>query len=116
MDKSMRLFALVLVMLVCVTGAALAQTAQDITQDCLFNGAKGSSIKDASYRTVWESTVKNGVHSITVEAPQGQTIGGLLIRWRSWPLALKMEARTEDGSWMEVGGCEADFLAQKQPK
>ena len=96
-------------------GAACAEPAQDITQLCLYNGGKGASIKDDSYRTVWESTRKNGIHSLTVEAPQGQLIGGILIRWRTWPLALTVEAKDESGAWRTVGGCEADFLAQYIP-
>ena len=96
-------------------GAALAEQAQDITQLCLYNGAKGVSIKDDSYRTVWESSRRNGIHSLTIEAPEGQTIGGILIRWRTWPLALTMEVRDENGAWQTIGGCEADFLAQYIP-
>ncbi len=96
-------------------GAACAEPAQDITQLCLYNGGKGASIRDDSYRTVWESTRKNGIHSLTVEAPQGQLIGGILIRWRTWPLALTVEAKDENGVWQAVGGCEADFLSQYIP-
>lgn len=96
-------------------GAACAEPAQDITQLCLYNGGKGASIKDDSYRTVWESSRKNGIHSLTIEAPEGQTIGGILLRWRTWPLALTMEAQDENGVWKTIGGCEADFLAQYLP-
>lgn len=96
-------------------GTALAERAQDITQLCLYNGSKGASIKDDSYRTVWESTRKNGIHALEIAAPEGQTIGGLLIRWRTWPLSLVWEAKDENGVWQSVGSCEADFLAQYIP-
>lgn len=109
-------WALVMALMIALfAGAAFAETAQDITQLCLYNGGKGASIKDDSYRTVWESSRKNGIHSLTIEAPEGKTIGGILIRWRTWPLALTMEAQDEYGVWQTVGGCDADFLAQYIP-
>ena len=114
MYKSIR-WLLAAAILLCQMGAAAAETAEDITALCLYNGGKGSSIRDQSYRTVWESTRRSGVHSLVIEAPEGQTIGGILIRWRSWPLALTMEARNEAGEWEAIGGCEADFLAQYLP-
>lgn len=115
MHKSMcRLLAAAAIWL-CLMGTAFAETAENITQDCLYNGSKSASIRDDSYRTVWESTRNGGIHSITVEAPEGKTIGGILIRWKSWPLALQMEKRNEAGEWETTGGCEADFLAQYIP-
>ena len=115
MYKSIGRALLMAVFLLGLLSAACAQTAEDITQMCLYNGSKSASIKDESYRTVWKSSRREGVHSLTVEAPEGQTIGGLLIRWRTWPLALKVEARDELGQWYELDGCEADFVAQYIP-
>lgn len=104
-----------LVILFCLLGNACAETAQDITALCLYNGGKGSSIRDESYRTVWESSRRNGRHSLVIEAPEGQTIGGILIRWYDQPQALVMEGMNEQGNWQMIGGCEADFLAQFIP-
>jgi len=114
MHKSIR-WLLTAFFLLCLIGAAAAETAQDITALCLYNGGKGASIRDDSYRTVWESTRRNGVHSLTIEAPEGKTIGGILIRWRTWPLVLTVEKRNEAGEWETIGGCDADFLAQYLP-
>ena len=115
MHKRLRWLLAAAAALLCLLGAACAETAEDITQLCLFNGGKGASIKDDSYRTVWESSRRNGVHSLVIEAPEGKAIGGILIRWRTWPLALTMESRDENGTWQTIGGCEADFLAQYIP-
>ncbi len=113
MYKSIRYALALLAVLICLP--ACAETARDITQSCLFNGARGVSLKDDSYRTIWESSPKNGKHAITVEAPQGETIGGVLIRWAVQPLALAAEAMDETGQWQAIPGCEADFLAQYLP-
>ena len=102
-------------LLLCLIIGAQAEAAKDITQTCLYNGANGYSIKDDSYGTIWESSWKNGIHSLTIEAPEGQTIGGVLIRWHSWPLALNMQVCSENGDWETIGGCDADFLAQYIP-
>ena len=115
MYKSIGRALLLAAAMLCLMGAACAEMARDITQLCLYNGGKGASIKDESYRTVWESSRRDGKHSLTVEAPEGQTIGGLLIKWRTWPLALKVEARDEQGQWEELPGCDGDFLAQFIP-
>jgi len=104
-----------LAVLLLLLGAACAETAQDITQLCLYNGGKGTSIRDESYRTVWESSRRNGKHSLTIEAPEGEVIGGILTRWRTWPLALTMEGLDENGVWQAMDGCGADFLAQYIP-
>lgn len=115
MYKSLRWLIAALAIEFCLLGAACAEVAEDITQACIYNGGKGSSIKDASYRTVWESSRKNGRHVLTIEAPEGQTIGGLLIRWNCEPLALKVEIMDDTGEWRIAGECEADFLAQYIP-
>ena len=114
MYKSICRLAACLAALLCLCGAACALAAQDIPQDCLFNGAAANSLKDESYNTVWKSGRKNGVHSLTVEAPQGQTIGGLFIRWHCDPLALTVETQTA-GEWQSSLDCEGDFLAQYLP-
>ncbi len=115
MYKCMRRLLLLAAALLCLCGAAGGETARDITSGCLFNGAYGNSIRDEFYTSVWESSRRNGVHALVVEATQGQTIGGLLIRWRTRPLALRMEAQNAAGEWETIGGCEADFLAQYIP-
>lgn len=115
MHKSLRWILSLAAVMLCLLGTAVAQEAEDITRACVINGGKGSSLKDESYRTVWESSRKNGYHALVVEAPEGQTIGGLLIRWRSWPVALVMQAKDEAGEWSTIGGCEADYLAQYIP-
>ena len=86
--------------------------AEDITMDCALNGYTGAmDLRDGAYKSYWSSTMQNGVHSLTITAPAGKTIGGVLIRWKSWPLAVAAQVM-KNGRWTAVSVCEADFMAQ----
>lgn len=56
MFTRIRLTMALMMVLLCLFGVARAEMAEDITVDCLFNGDKGRSLKDDSYRTVWVSS------------------------------------------------------------
>ena len=92
-----------------------AVLAEDITLECALNGYTGARqllhLKDNVYKTYWESTKRNGVHSLRVTAPEGKTAGGILIRWKSWPLAVSVQVPSGD-DWVTVTVCDADFVAQ----
>lgn len=96
--------------------AAAEEPAEDITMQCALNGYWGEThpgdMRDNTYKSFWESYKRNGVHALTVTAPPGKTIGGMLIRWRSWPLAVKVQVQQENGEWETVASCDADFVAQ----
>ena len=89
--------------------------AEDITMASLLNGYPGdkhpTNMRDNTYKTFWTSAKQEGVHSLTVTAPEGKTIGGLLIRWASWPMAVSAQVK-RDGEWVTVASCDADFMAQ----
>ena len=89
--------------------------AEDITMDSALNGYAGEThpmkMRDGIYKTYWESMLREGAHSLTITAPAGKTIGGVLIRWKSWPVALVAQVRQDDG-WEEIAACDADFIAQ----
>lgn len=112
-----------------VIGGALAEPAdppdsrslplaEDITLSCAYNGYDGPrnllQLKDNVYKTYWESTKRNGVHSLRVTAPSDKTVGGVLIRWKSWPLAVSVQVPVGD-DWVTVATCDADFVAQYIP-
>ena len=92
--------------------------AEDITLDCTLNGYVGithpTSMRDNNYGTAWTSYKRDGVHQLTVSAPKGKTIGGILIRWRSWPMAVAVQVQKK-GEWVTVASCDADFMAQYIP-
>lgn len=99
---------------VMLCGLALAeQMAEDITLDCLLNGySNPGKMRDGNYKTYYESVLRNGKHSVVITAPEGKTVGGILIKWRSWPVAVEIQAQDEKGEWQTVNACEADFVAQ----
>ena len=92
--------------------------AEDITQEVAFNGYWGpqgiSELRDNRYQTYWTSVRRSGVCSLTVTAPKGKKVGGLLIRWRSWPLAVSIQVPKGD-QWETVTSCDGDFAAQYIP-
>ncbi len=124
----MKLFKGILILLAALLlcGAALAEDAQpapeastearDITMDCALNGYWGSEspgkMRDNDYQTFWESVRRSGAHSLTITAPEDETIGGVLIRWRSWQQPALVQVENADGKWETVASCEADFNAQ----
>ena len=89
--------------------------AEDITLACALNGYVGdrhpTRMRDNGYRTYWESIKRDGVHSLTVTAPAGKKIGGILIRWKTWPLAVDVQEHRGD-EWVTIASCDADFVAQ----
>ena len=89
--------------------------AEDITMASAVNGYTGDehplALRDGVYKSYWTSTLREGAHALTLTAPEGKTIGALLIRWKSWPLAVAAQVM-RDGSWTTIAECEADFMAQ----
>ena len=89
--------------------------AEDITMACALNGYVGdkhpTNMRDGIYKTYWTSAKIEGAHSLTITAPAGKTVGGVLIRWASWPLAVAAQVKQGD-EWVTVASCDADFMAQ----
>ena len=89
--------------------------AEDITMACALNGYVGdehpTKMRDNAYKSYWESPLQNGERYLTVTAPEGKTVGAILIRWASWPVAVDVQER-RDGEWVTVATCDADFVAQ----
>lgn len=112
----MKHFLATLFLLLALLGLAAAEPAVDITMDCALNGYWGEkspgNMRDESYKSYWKSVPSSGVHALTVEAPAGQSVGGILIRWRTWPLAAAVQAQNEQGEWVTVAESDADFNAQ----
>lgn len=98
--------------------AAPLPPAEDITLDCLLNGYAGAthptSMRDKNYGTAWKSYRRDGVHQFAISAPEGKTVGGILIRWSTWPMAAAVQVQ-RNGEWVTVASCDADFMAQYIP-
>ena len=108
-----------LLLLLTLVGFAAAEPATDITMECALNGYWGDkapgNMRDGAYKSYWQSQSSSGTHSLTVEAPAGRLVGGILIRWRTWPLAAAVQVQDAEGNWTTVAECDADFNAQYIP-
>ena len=89
--------------------------AEDITMACALNGYTGdkhpTDMRDGGYKSYWTSIKRDGAHALTITAPRGKTVGGILIRWASWPIAVAAQVKEND-AWVTVASCDADFLVQ----
>lgn len=110
--------------LVPVTGeeimAAVARNAElppceDITHDCTYNGYEIKYLHDGSYMTFWEGSFRGDGRTLEIAAPEGQVIGGVLLKWRLPPIALYMQARNEQGEWENIASFDGKFYAQYYP-
>ena len=96
------------------------QDARDITMACGLNGywdhQAMEKIRDGKPRTIWESKPVNSEHSLTVEAPEGEIIGALLLSWRTFPVAVDIQEWNETTeTWETKLTGDADFNAQYIP-
>ena len=91
-----RLFFLLLTLCLLLPLAALAQEAQDITRDCIVNKQawdekKPDKVRDGNYATFYKG------QAVTIQAPEGQTIGALLIKWQVQPKVKVVLLRSDNG-------------------
>ena len=93
--------------------------ARDITRECLLNGLLVNQhvdqMRDGKYRTFWEASAKNGVRALYITAPEGEKAGGLLVRWRTDPVAAAIQVQDAEGVWQTVASCDGEFHAQYIP-
>lgn len=120
--KWMLAFAVCLCML--TASAAWAETvidpaqplAEDITDLCQYNHATISKLHDHSYKSFWEAVLVRGETSLIITAPEGKTIGGVLLRWRLPPVALNVQVPgEEEGTWVTVADYDGKYYAQFYP-
>lgn len=91
--------------------------ARDISLQCQFNGRSGAShpLTDGSYTGDFETANQNGVHSLRITVPEGETAGAVYIQWHMLPVAVNVQVPGEDGSWTTVADSDGDFYAQYIP-
>lgn len=97
-----------LLLLPCI---GMAETAQDITEACLLNDREFNRFAPDDLRDRDHISFYTG-SNLTITAPAGQEIGGLVLRWRTINppgVILKTEVK---GQWQELQRAEPDFAAQ----
>ncbi len=106
-----KLIILLIVLLACVPCAALAETAEDITLDCIINGRACNvhapeDIRDGDFITFYSGS------AVTVEAPAGKLIGGLELKWRTISMPGVIIKTQVNGKWVEVLRDGPNYAAQ----
>ncbi len=91
-----RLMLLIFLLCALLCTAALADEARDITNDCIINKQEWSEKKPGEVRDDNYATVYRG-QAVTIQAPEGEKIAALLIKWQVQPKADVVVTASEDG-------------------
>ena len=115
-------FRLRLLMLVCLCLLPLAALGEasptdmeqplavDITADCLLSGSgRMDYIRDGAYNTIWDSSYNGGKSALIFSAPAGSTLGGIMIHWWRFPLAITIQTPDGQGGWRYVEIVEGKY-------
>jgi len=109
-------FWILLCLLCLLTLPALADEAQDITDRCTItvSNASGSMNKmfDGNYTTEWVSSHRGYVQ---VDAPAGESVHGLYVKWGHFITNWRVEALDASGNWATVYETEDQFYNQYIP-
>ncbi len=109
MKRFLFLFAMLLALL--LPCAALADTAEDISTECLinnreFNRHAPDDLRDGDYVSFYSGS------AVTIQAPAGKTIGGLELKWRTIDMPGVIVKAQVKGQWVEVLRAGPDFAVQ----
>ncbi len=102
---------LVLLALLLLPCMALADTAQDITTDCIINNRAYDRHApqdwwDHDYTSFYSGS------ALTIQAPEGESIGAVVLRWRTiYPPTVILKTQ-QKGQWKEIQRAEPDYAAQ----
>ncbi len=106
---------LLLVLLLAGTGTALAETAREITAECVMTPASRKkefqNALDRSYRTFWNSMAGKGAQ-VDVKVPAGEEASGVWFQWYEHEHAIALQVKDENGNWQEVCHSEGQFLSE----
>lgn len=93
---------------------ALADTAQDITAQCVINNRDYNEhapedFRDGNYGSFYTSS------TLTIEAPEGTQIGAVVLRWRDLTPPTVILKISEKDKWVELKRVEPDYASQYIP-
>lgn len=96
-----RLFGLLLIALLLLPCAALCEEAADITAECVINNRTYNKhapedVRDGDFITYFTGS------ALTIEAPEGQLIGSLELKWRTISPPAAIIKVQENGKWVEI--------------
>ena len=97
-----------LLLLPCI---AAADTAQDITAECIINNREYNEHAPEDHRDGNYGSYYTG-SSLTFVAPQGKQIGAVVLRWRDLTPPTVILKTGEKDKWVEIKRAEPDYAAQ----
>ena len=108
MKRFLLLLLLAALLLPC---AALADVAEDITTQCVVNNREYNrhapeDIRDGDYITFYTGS------AVTITAPEGKTIGGLQLKWRTIAMPGVIVKAQVNGNWVEILRDGPNYAAQ----
>ena len=92
--------------------------ARDISAECLLGGRRmgpNHPLTDGKYGQAVRSGMKEGVHAMVITAPEGETIGGLSVRWEQNGMPLAVEILNASGEWVTAAETDGDFFVDYIP-
>ena len=106
----MRKLIWMLAALLTLAPAALAQTAQEMTDRCAFSSVGKKTLDrmtDGNYQTYWASS-SNGSAYVEIEAEDA--IGGVYVQFYDDAAAFDVQTRDASGAWQTVAQTDGAFL------
>jgi len=106
-----RMLIMLALMLALLPAVALAETAQDITTECVINNRTYNKhapddIRDGDFITFYSGS------AVTINAPEGKKIGGLELKWRTINMPGVIIKTQVKGQWVEVMREGPNYAAQ----
>ncbi len=111
MNKQMITLYLCLLILLGAT-ASLAQTAQEITAQCVVRNQAGSllkSVTDGSYESAW---ICSSTDRLLISSEHGERIAGLYLQFSNATCPFEVQTQDENGKWKSIYTSEAPFLTE----
>ena len=113
--------AMILIAVLFCCGAACAETAKDITNQCRFYAGSGrtgdyafAKCKDRNYKTYWKTN--NGASCyVEVTVPGDQAASGVMVQFYEHPHAWGVQIQDTDGNWTDAGHTDGSYLAEYLP-
>lgn len=107
----MKRLLILLSLLLCLPLWAAAETAEDITTACVINNRAYNKhapddIRDGDYITYFSGS------AVTIEAPEGKSIGGLELKWRTISMPGVIIKTQQNGQWVEILRDGPNFATQ----
>lgn len=106
-----RMLIMLALMLALLPAVALAESAQDITTECVINNRTYNKhapddIRDGDFITFYSGS------AVTINAPEGKKIGGLELKWRTINMPGIIIKTQVKGQWVEVLRDGPNYAAQ----